>query len=260
MKLFIGVFRYEYRMSIRRWGLWLAFGVLMALYLSTLLEIPSLSGKIPTQSEILPFAGTSALMLNLFMPVVGGILAADRLVRDQKNGVDELLRSTPLSGWPYLAGKYFAALCSITTPVLLTSLLLGLRYILAGAPLMLLPAVLLSFLGITLPAYAFVIAFSLICPLIIPVRVYQILFTGYWFWGNMLSPNVMPTLNGTYLTPIGYYALYTLFGGIFAGGGPDYIRKLTALDALINWAVLFTCAFLALAAGKLYLTRRARRA
>ena len=95
MKDFLGVFRYEYRMSIRRWSLWLAFGLLMVLYLTSML-LPARYGwgQLPAEHEILSFVATIAFMLNLFMPVVGGILVADRLVRDQKLGVDELLRST----------------------------------------------------------------------------------------------------------------------------------------------------------------------
>src|SRR5512147_227035 len=112
-------------MSIRRWSLWIPFGILMVLYLTSLLMPPNMVGKIPARSDLLPFAGTAAYMLNLFMPVLGGILAADRLARDQKLGVDELLRSTALSRKSYLLGKYLGALLSVATPVLLTSLLLG---------------------------------------------------------------------------------------------------------------------------------------
>ena len=81
MKECFGVFRYEYRMSIRRWGLWLAFGVLILPYLTSILIPPDLAGD-PADHEVLQFAGTFAFMLNLFMPVVG-ILVADRLVRTE---------------------------------------------------------------------------------------------------------------------------------------------------------------------------------
>jgi hypothetical protein len=42
--------------------------------------------------------------------------------------------------------------------------------------------------------------------------VYQVLFTGYWFWGNFLNPAALPTLNGTVLTPSGAFAAYAFFG------------------------------------------------
>jgi ABC-type transport system involved in multi-copper enzyme maturation permease subunit len=255
---FTGVFQYEYRMSIRRWSLWLPFGILMALYLTSLLIPPDMADKVPTRNDVLPFAGTAAYMLNLFMPVVGGILAADRLVRDQKFGFDELIRSTALSRKSYLLGKYLGALFSIATPVLLTSLLLALYWAAKGADLSIIPAMLLSFLGINLPAYAFIVAFSLACPLFIPVRVYQVLFTGYWFWGNFLSPNVIPTLNGTFLTPSGHFVLYSFFKGFYGGGGPDYISLTSRMDAFINLAVLGACILLALVLMDRLLARQAR--
>jgi ABC-type transport system involved in multi-copper enzyme maturation permease subunit len=256
----LGVFRYEYHMSTRRKSLWLAFGFLALLYLTPAFTPPGLSEIIPAEDEVLSFAGTIAFALNLFMPVAGGILAADRLVRDQKLGVGELLHSTPLRLWPYLLGKYFGVLCSIATPVLLSSLLWGAKAIIAGAPADTLPALLLSFLGMNLPTYVFIIAFSLACPLVMPVRVYQVLFTGYWFWGNFISPEFMPTINGTYLTASGHYPLLGLFGGFFGGGGPNYATHITRADALINLAVLAACAGLALLAADRLLAWQAKHA
>ncbi len=260
MNEFIGVFRCEYGMSIRRWSLWVTFGILIALYLTSVIMPPKLFDAVPAPGDILPFAGTAAYMLNLFMPVVGGILAADRLVRDQKIGVDELLRSTALRRWSYLLGKYLGALLSVVTPVALTALLLSLKWLASGAPASLLPAMLLSFLGINLPAYILIVAFSLACPLVMPVRVYQVLFVGYWFWGNYLSPHVIPTLNGTILTPSGHFALYAFFGGFYGGGGPDYISMTSPLVALLNLSVLAACAGLALFVASRLLALRAARA
>lgn len=260
MKAFAGVFRYEYSMSIRRWSLWLTFGILTFLFLSPLLMPPDLAGQIPAENEVLLFAATNSFMFNLFMPVVGGILAADRLVRDQKLGVSELLNSTALNRGTYLVAKYLGTLFSITTPVLLCSLLLGASIVARGGPLSILPAMVLAFLCINLPAYVFVVAFSLACPLVMPVRVYQVLFTGYWFWGNYLSPEFFPTLNGTYLTPSGHFALHGLIGGFYGGGGPNYNLGVTQLDAVINLAVLAAFAALALFAADRWLSWRAARA
>src|SRR6185436_5849652 len=70
-----------------------------------------------------------------------------------------------------------------------------------------------AFAAITVPAFAFVVAFSIACPLFMPVPVYQVLFTGYWFWANFVPPALFPTLNGTLVTPSGIFALQGLFGG-----------------------------------------------
>jgi ABC-2 type transport system permease protein len=259
MKTFLGIFCCEYRMSIRRRSLWLTFGLLIAFYLTSLLLPPDTFDTLPTGQEIWPFAATYAFMLNLFMPVVGGILAADRLVRDNKIGVDELLRSTAIKRGTFLAGKYLGVLASITTPVLLTSLMMGIITAAAGAPLTIIPAMLLAFLGINLPAYVLIIAFSLACPLVMPVRVYQVLFTGYWFWGNYLSPTVMPTTNGTYLSANGEYVMNAFFSGFYGIGGPMSQPAATPVDALINLLALTTLAALALlTANQVQATRAAR--
>lgn len=259
MNEFIGVFSYEFRMSIRRWSLWLAMGILMVLHLTEVLLPPEIFKIMPTEQQVLSYAGTFAYLLNLFMPVVGGILVADRLVRDQRIGVDELLRSTALKRFPYLAGKYLGALCSITLPVLLCSLLMGVKTAAQGAPLTIIPAMLVGFLGINLPAYMLITAFSLACPLVMPVRVYQVLYTGYWFWGNYLSPSVMPTFNGTILAANGGFVLSTFLGGFYGIGGPDTAPIPNLGLTFLNLAALTACALLALIAAERILSLRATR-
>ena len=123
-----------------------------------------------------------------------------------------------------------------------------------------LPASVLAFLGINLPACAFITAFSLVCPLVIPVRVYQVLFTGYWFWGNLLSPKVIPTLNGTYLTPNGMFMCTVSLAASLRGGGPEHTAISPQIEAVINLAVLGVMIALALFAADRYLALRARRA
>lgn len=260
MSTFTGVFRYEYSMSTRRWGLWLTFGILILLHSTSFLMPTDMIGALPAEGEVLSYAGSIGFIFNLFMPVVGGIMAADRMMRDRKLKVDELLRSTALQRWQYVAGKYGGVLCSIVTPVLVCNLLMGIKLFAAGAPIAIFPALLLSFVMLNLPAYAFIVAFSLGCPLVIPVRVYQVLFVGYWFWGNFISPDVMPTLNGTYLTVNGTFALLGLFGGFFGGGGPTYINGVSQTDALINLAVIAGVTALALFATERCLAWQAQRA
>jgi hypothetical protein len=232
-------------MSIRRWSLWLPNGLLMVIFLTGVLLPPYLIGVKPRPDEVFSYAGTFTFMVNIFMPLVGGILAADRLVRDSKNGVDELLRITPLPRWSYLLGKYLGVLASVCLPALLTDLAQGGIMVVQGVSPNILAAMTAAFAGINLPAYAFVVAFSLVCPLFLPVRVYQVLFTGYWFWGNYLSPEVIPTLNGTLL---------------FGDGGPNYIFASSPTTALANFAVLALCAALALLGGERILNRRSQRA
>jgi hypothetical protein len=259
VELFFGVFQREFSMSIKRLSLWLAHGLLMILYLTHLLLPPDVFGRMPTAQNAITYAGTFVYMLLLFMPVVGGILIADRLVRDQKLGVDEMIRSTPLKRWQYLAGKYFGALTSILAPVLLTALAMGAIVVIKGGSVLILPGMLIACLSIALPAYILITAFSLACPLVMPVRVYQVLFTGYWFWGNYLSPHAIPTLNGTVLCANGEFVVMTFLGGFYGMGGPDTAPAPDVVAAVGNVAILCVLAGLALFSADLLLARRVER-
>lgn len=254
MKLFLGIVRYEYAMAIRRWGVWLAF-----LLLGGFMAFSRLPADLLQHTGIpeWQFAAARVFDFNMILPVVGGIVLADRIARDRKLGVDELLFAAPLKRWPYILGKYMGGLLSVLTPALLVVVVFGIwDSVLAGKPGVF-PMMLVAFLAITLPAFAFITAFSLACPVIIPVRVYQVLFTGYWFWGNYLSPDVMPTLNGTLLTASGEFAMSGFFGGA-VGGVPGLNPR--ALEAVLNLGVLGLCAAAALVALERYLALEADRA
>ncbi len=260
MTQFLNIARYEYRMSIRRLGGWLAFGLIAAFYVVSFTlaagdeEMPA----VITREIVWSSAGETTFFLNLFLPVVAGIAASDRMLRDRKLHVVELQQSTPFSHWTYLLSKYIGVLAALLTPVLLFDLLVAVIscVVYPGMPLMIIPITLLAFLAINLPAYAFLTVFSLACPLVMPLRVYQVLFTGYWFWGNFLSPAAFPTLSETYLTPSGKYAMQAFFGRAPSINSP----AVATIDAVINLAVLALCILAALVVTKTYLTIQARRA
>jgi len=94
---------------------------------------------------------------------------------------------------------------------------------------------------IVLPGMLFIAAFSLACPAVIWVPLYQFLFFGYWFWGNLLSPNTgLPTLSGTILTPIGGFISRGLFGVSSVGFAKEgtQVEGIASLLALLGIAVL----------------------
>ena len=255
MSRFFGVFRHEFQMSIRQPGLWIAYGLLFVFYTLSVFWQPADAGKaILTDDSTWQFAGRMGFTFNLFLPVAAGILAADRMQRDFRLGLRELQLSTPLNLVVYILGKYFGVVAAFLLPILLWLWLVTCGLILQGtAPLSLLYVMTLAFLTITVPAIAFVTAFSLACPLVMPLRVYQILFTGYWFWGNYLNPNEFPTLSGTYLTPGGMLAFEGYFGG-FSGSSPIY----SSADATLNLFILGLSILAVLITLKLYLERQAR--
>jgi len=253
MSQFLGIVRYEYSMSTRRWSMWLAFGLIFLLYVArTLLD---LQGKQPptVEAQVWEYAGRMAISFNLFMPVVGGIVSADRIARDIRMGMAELQHSTPLRRWPFVLGKYVGVLLSLLTPQFLLLMLLGSIMVFCGLPPVLLLYTLIAFLAIVVPAYAFITIFSLAFPLIMPLRVYQVLFTGYWLWGNYLDPRVFPTISNTVLVSCGLYA----YEGFFGGKLGSRVATHTQLDAALNLVVLTICIVAALIALERYLTWRA---
>jgi ABC-type transport system involved in multi-copper enzyme maturation permease subunit len=232
-------------MSIRRRGLWVAYALLFVFHTVILFSPPPLGewvdGEVITRGELWSAAGRFLVAVNVFFPVVAGILSADRVQRDFRSGVRELQDSTPLTVPVYLFAKYMAALTSCLLPLFLWVMTIAIVMTAVGhAPAGFLYTVPLAFLAITVPAFAFVAAFSIACPLIMPLPVYQVLFTGYWFWANFVPPALFPTLNGTLFTPSGMYALQGFFGGPVAAayGGA---RHLGRVDALLNLGVLAAC-------------------
>lgn len=251
MKRFLGLLAYEIRMSLQRVSVWLAFAFFPLPYL---LELFTPAGNQTTPlEETVGTLGFTLFQLNLYLPVIAGILIADRLVRDQRLNMAELQNSTPLQLIPYLLAKYLGSLISMLIPVFTLLVFMVTALVVRGLPISAAPRFFLGFLAINVPAYAFLTAFSLVCPLIMPVRVYQVLFTGYWFWGNFLNPAVLPTLNGTLLTPSGEF----MMGAFFSPNLP-YTTTYPPAMAYLNLLVLSLCILAALSFGVAVLGRKQR--
>jgi hypothetical protein len=249
-------------MSIRRRGLWIAFGLLFIFHTVLLFSPPPVgewvAGEFTGRNEVWSLAGRFLVALNVFFPVVAGILTSDRMQRDFRLGMRELQDATPLRPSAYVLAKYAGALVACLAPLLAWASAIAIVMTAIGhvSPAILY-AVPVAFLAISVPAFAFVVAFSIVCPLFLPIPVYQVLFTGYWFWANFIPPGLFPTLNGTPFTPSGIIVLQAFFGGHVAEamtGRPRFDSG----DAVLNLIVLALCTtgILLLAVG--HLRRRAR--
>lgn len=241
LSMFIGVTNYEFRMQIRRKAMWITF-----ISIALLDSIPG--GPASTYRHLLdnPFHLTPLHLVaywtsgvNTIMPIILGIMLADRLARDKRTKVDELFMTTPGAlGWR-LAGKYVGSVLATIIPILLFYCT-GIGFILFHTqdPIILLYA-LETFAAIALPGLLFVAAFSIACPAIMWVPLYQFLFVGYWFWGNLLSPRQgIPTLSSTILTPFGSYMDTGLFGD------PLGYQHATALQGVESIVLLLTITIL----------------
>jgi ABC-2 type transport system permease protein len=259
MRQLIGIFRNEFNMSIRRPGLWVAYLIVFGFF-GVSLFAPSASGPTDVFSSNPPWqeAGETVYLFNMLMPLLAGILAADRMQRDLKLGLRELQTSAPMRSVTYILGKYFGVLASELLPLFIWVVLLGVIAAASGlASANILAGILAAFLSITLPSFAFVIAFSLACPLIMPLRVYQILFTGYWFWGNYLNSAVFPTVSDTLLNSSGIYALQGFFRGTISQTSEALY---TPVQAWLNILILGVCAAAALTAAYRYFAWQTKRA
>lgn len=245
LKTVWGVLRYEFRMQIRRPALWLAF--LGIAFLVGRSVISQLNDPFFQQAHFstLQLAANITFLTNWLAPLGVGILLADRLTRDRRTRVDELLNTLPGTLKMRLLGKYLGTmLASLTPAFLLYLLIMGLAVWQTGN-FLLLPWSLLCYIVIVLPGMFFVSAFSLACPVVIWVPLYQFLFFGYWFWGNLLSPHSgLPTLNGTILTPIGSMISASFFGMGSHGGvsSASTVDGIASLMALLGIAVLVVIA------------------
>lgn len=215
-----GVLGYEFRMQIRRRAVWITFFAIMLafalLYVRQFSALPGLIGKL--QNEIRSHSLLTVVVIwtgivNIILPLAVGALIADRLPRDKRTKVDELLATTPAYTGTRLLGKYIGSTVATLVPML-TIYLIGVVFILFTTQnLLTLPLALMTFVVIALPGLLFVGAFSVACPAVLWVPLYQFLFIGYWFWGNLFSPfKGIPTLSGTILTPDGKFISAGYFG------------------------------------------------
>lgn len=264
MRCFAGILRHEISMSLHRKGLWIAYGLLFVFHTVILFTPPPIGemvkGEVVAKQDVWQVAGRFLLACNVFFPVVAGILSADRVRRDFRLGLRELQDSTPLNRHIYVLAKYFGALAAFLFPLFLWVMgIAAVLTVLGRSHASVLAAVPVAFLAITVPAFAFVVAFSLACPMAMPLSIYQILFTGYWFWANFIPPKLFPTLNGTLLTPSGIFAQQGFFGGRISQALTGAVQH-TPADAAANLAVLGLCSAAALFLLDHYLGHLARRA
>jgi hypothetical protein len=255
--------RFEARMQVRKRSLWLVLAALLAIVIAT--RGPKFPTQLPPGASLAQVMGAWALALNIVVPVGVGVLLADRLVRDRRLGVTNLLDSLPAGAGSRLWGKYLGTLAASAAPVVV-ALLAAAGYEAAHrGTAATFGWALLAFAGINLPGLAFVVAFALLVPAVISAPAFRVLFVGYWFWGNLLNPDLLPSLTGSLLTPLGDYAAAGLFGTdrLWASwpGALPYLRPhLSAGAGAASVVLLLAVGVAVMVAGQALLTRHQARA
>src|SRR5262249_7811955 len=113
--------------------------------------------------------------------------------------------------------------------------------------------------GTVIPAWLFFVAWSLIFPLALPLRLYQVMFAGFWLWAVAVPPTRLPTINQSILGVQGDYADHAFFGD--TGAMYDKLHPLaTPGGAMVNLGLLVGLALVALLLTPLALRSREGRA
>lgn len=247
-----GTASYEFRMQIRRKSLWIVMAIFIAWAVA---QFRFVYFQTPVSLSLTQVTAGWATMLQAIVPIAVGIMLADRLPRDRRTKVEELLETLPASSGGRLFGKYLGATLATIIPVFLTYAVVMIYIAISRGEFMAIPLGLLSFAAINLPGLFFVAAFSVSCPVLLWVPLYQFLFVGYWLWGALLSPNgPVPTLSGTWLNPLGEF----MANGFF-GARTLYANDASAWEGVVSVSLLLGLGALALLCAHGYLVwQRAR--
>ncbi|WP_405139804.1 hypothetical protein OG589_24155 [Sphaerisporangium sp. NBC_01403] len=261
----IATLRYEFLMQVRRPVLWIVYGLAFAALVSLLRQgyvVPTPGSGDPDDPRPAMIAVSETVVA--LMPAVYGCLLADRLIRDRRLGVAGVLDSTPAGHTGRLIGKYLGVCAATALPIALIHLGRAVAFAVAeGRPAALGWALLLLVVKIV-PALLFVGALALAGPLLVPPLLFRVLFVGYWFWGNLIPANMMPTISHTVFSANARYVEYGLFGDPYAAPGVDAIPYGPQDGAALNFlrpltspavAVLWIGVMLAMAAAVLLLAR-----
>ncbi|MFG1867990.1 hypothetical protein [Micromonospora arborensis] len=252
--------RYEFLMQIRKRSLWITTAILAVI-------MPLLQGNrgpssLPDDMSARAVMGTWAFLFSILLPIGFGTVLADRLVRDRRLGIVGLLDSLPVGPGARVLRRYVGSVAATAVP--------GLAIMLAAAVFELAtgrhdPALLLwapiAFALVIFPGLAFIAAFALVAPLVVTAPLFRVLFVGYWFWGNMLPTNFLPSLTGSLIAPIGDYPASWLTGERMLWAGADgwlgFLRPdVTGATAALSIALLLLVALVPLAASGPLLARR----
>jgi ABC-2 type transport system permease protein len=241
LSVFSGAFSYEFQMQVRRPTMWTAMILVELLMLGIMFRIPvftQILGQLnhyPVLTEVVYWAD----LMNYVIPIAFGILLADRLQRDRRTRVDEILTATPSSHTTRLFGKFLGSTAATLLPILLFYVI-GLGVIAAKTGnYLVFPLAIEAFAAIVLPGLLFVGACSVMLPAFIWVPLYQVCFVGYWFWGNLYKTRVIPTLSNTIFTPAGGYMSLGFFGlSIFPVAHATPMEGIESLLILLVLAIL----------------------
>ena len=240
-----GALRYEFRMQVRRLALWIPFlfvGIIV-LMSGAVYDLQANTAHL----ALTPLVVNWTYNLNQIVPVVAGVLLADRLTRDRRTRIEELLNTQPGAMSARMIGKYLGCILATLPPMFLLDGL-GIGGVFAGNQNMYVFILALEAgAAIMVPGLLLISACSLALPRVLGVPAYQVLFVAYWFWGNLLNPsNGIPTVSTTLFTPVGGYIASGLFQVVVSPAGavslPQGVMSLLVLIGMAASVLGLLCA------------------
>jgi ABC-2 type transport system permease protein len=182
---------------------------------------------------------------------------ADRLVRDRKLGVAELLDVTPTNRSARLAGKYLGACAATAVPVALIYLGVAAAFMVWREQPAALWWGLATFAVIVVPLLLLAGSLSFLGPQLMPTPLFRVLIVGLWFWAGVTEvESEFPSFAGTLLSLTMDYPLGVFFDSPNATTGPagvalDFLRpQPTTGTALLSLALILGLAAAILAAAR----------
>jgi ABC-2 type transport system permease protein len=271
VRTFVAVLRYEFRMQVRKRSVWLvpALSILLILLIGFSLLRDLFD---PAEARTVAKAAMIELgiQLNAVLPIGYGCLLADRLIRDDRLRVAPVLDATPARSGPRLLGKYLGTATATAIPIVAIYAVLAVAYAVHWGQSAALGWALVTFGLVMVPGLLFVAAFALTVPLIMPAPLFRVLFVGYWIWGFLVAPAMMPTLAHSVIQPGGGYAVNALLdhygidgdlelAGPVPGAALNFLRpEPTAPAGWLSIAILLVLAAAVLAGGQALRTHRTR--
>ncbi|OHV74716.1 hypothetical protein [Pseudofrankia sp. BMG5.36] len=265
--------RYEFRMQVRKRSVWIVPALTVVLFLliggSLLRDLFDPNERKGQPAEARTAVVGLAVQVHALLSIGFGCLLADRLIRDDRLRVAPILDATPARPGARLVGKYLGAGAATAVPILVVYFGFAAAYAVHTDAPQALGWALATCAVVIVPGLLFVAAFALTLPLVMPAPLFRVIFVGYWLWGNVVVPDMMPTLARTLVHPLGGYPLDALldFHGIdgddtWAGPVPgatlNFLRPApTPTTAWLSIAVLLVVAAAALAGGHAVRARRA---
>jgi ABC-type Na+ efflux pump permease subunit len=263
MTAFAATAAYEWRMQIRKPAIWIATALPYLVYVGFAVLGTDSTGLQRYRQETDPKVWMVDALgwFAPFLPIVFGIVLADRLVRDRRLRVAPLLDVTPANRAVRLVGKYLGVCAATAAPPVLIYLAVAAAFaVWRGRPAALLWG--LAVLGaVVLPLLLLAGALSFLGPQLMPTPLFRVLVVGLWFWAGATEVgSQLPSLADTVLSLTMDYPLKVFFDSETASGGPspgaalNFLRpQPTVATAVLSLALMVgIAAALLAAAGGLY--------